>query len=150
MEVNSQTSEHPAARRRTPWLNPKLLVVAVVIALAVGFLIFNAMGASGAYYMTVSELAERGSEVQQERIKVGGDVLPGSIERGGIGEELRFEVTDGVASIPVVYHEVPPDIFSEDVEVIVTGTLGPDGVIRAEEVLTKCPSRFESDEGVSS
>jgi cytochrome c-type biogenesis protein CcmE len=138
-----------ATTARSPWLNRKLLFAGGVLAIAVAFLIYNAMDGSAAFYMTVSELEAEGATLQGEQVRVGGDVVPGTIVRGDIGEEIRFEITDGSGSVPIVYNGDIPDIFAEDVEVIATGTMGPDGVFVASEVLTKCPSRFESGEGVS-
>lgn len=134
---------------RNPWLNWKLGTAAGVLALAVAFLIFNAMDGSAAFYMTVDELHAEGANVQGQQVKVGGDVVDGSIERGGIGEEIRFEISNGGESIPVVYDGDVPDIFADHAEVIATGTMRSDGVFEANELLTKCPSRFEAEEGVS-
>jgi cytochrome c-type biogenesis protein CcmE len=135
--------------KKSPWLNPKILTAGVVLVVAVAFLIYNAMGGSAAFYMTVTELKTSTEDLQGQQIKVGGDVVHGSVVRGDIGEEIRFDVTDGVETIPMVYDGDVPDIFADNVEVIATGTMNEDGVFVATELLTKCPSRFESDEGVS-
>lgn len=131
-------------RRRNPWLNPKLIIVAGVIVAAVAFLVFNAMGSSMAYFKTVGEMEASGKIGSGEQIRVGGNVVAGSIERDVSINELRFTMTDGVNTLPVVYNGVVPDIFSEQVEVVVEGTVGPDGTMQASTLLTKCPSRFES------
>lgn len=128
--------------KRNPWLNAKLLIAAAVIAAAVGFLVFNAMGSSMAYYQTVGELRAAGED-GGEQLRVGGHVVPGSIERDSMSDELRFTMTDGTNTLPVVYDGVVPDIFSEEVEVVAEGTIGPDGTLVATHLLTKCPSRFE-------
>lgn len=138
-----------APTKQRVWLNRKLMVAGAILAVAVGFLIYNAIDGSAAFYMTVSELEAEGTTIQGEKVRVGGDVVDGSIVRGDIGEEIRFNVTDGVSDIPMVYNGDIPDIFADHAEVIATGTMGPDGVFVAEELLTKCPSRFEADEGVS-
>lgn len=134
----------PRARRRNPWLNPKLIIVAGVIVAAVAFLVFNAMGSSMAYFKTVGEMEAAGNGAVGEQIRVGGNVLAGSIQRDMATNELRFTMTDGVNTLPVVYNGVVPDIFSEQVEVVVEGKVGPDGTMQASTLLTKCPSRFES------
>jgi len=135
----------PVAKRR-PRINAKLLVAATVLVMAVGFLVFNAMGSSMAYYQTLGELRESGKDVTGERVRVGGDVVPGSIDRIGLEDEIRFTVTDGEQTMDMVYSEVVPDIFKDDVEVVAEGHVGPDGVFQAETLLTKCPSRFEAAE----
>lgn len=134
-----------AVKRRNPWLNVKLMVAAAVMIAAVGFLVVNAMGSSMAYFHTVSELEASGKGLDGEPVRVGGDVLVGSIEREALASELRFTITDGQSTLPVVYTGVIPDIFSEDVEVVAEGTIGADGTLVATKLLTKCPSRFEAD-----
>lgn len=136
--------------KQSPWLNIKVITAVVVLALAVGFLINNAMGGSaGAYYMTVGELQASAAERQGQTIRVSGNVTDGSIQPRELGDPIRFEVTEGDATIPMVYEGTVPDIFSDEAQVIATGTMRPDGVFEATELLTKCPSRFEAEQGVS-
>ena len=144
MSANTNTFALPPIARRNPWLNPKLLIAAAVVLAAVGFLVFNAMGSSMAYFQTVGELRASGKGINGERVRVGGKVVPGSIERGQLGDELRFTITDGTQTLPVAYGEVVPDIFNDDVEVVAEGSIGPDGTFQATKLLTKCPSRFEA------
>ncbi len=70
-----------------------------------------------------------------EVFRIGGLVEEGSIVRGQ-GETVRFSVTDGGASIPVVYTGVLPDLFSENEGMVGTGRL-IDGVFEASEILAK-------------
>jgi cytochrome c-type biogenesis protein CcmE len=115
----------------------------------VGFLVYNAMGSSMAYFQTVGELRASGKDVSGEQIRVGGNVLQGSVVQAASGDELRFTITDGTSTLPVVYDGVVPDIFSEHVEVVAEGRIGPDGTMVADKLLTKCPSRFEAAESSS-
>lgn len=131
------------ARKRNPWLNPKLLIIAALLLAAVGFLVFNAMGSSMAYFQTVGELRASGKGQDGERVRVGGGVEPGSIQERALSDELRFTITDGTSTLPVVYDGVVPDIFQEDVQVVAEGSIGPDGTFVASKLLTKCPSRFD-------
>ncbi len=70
-----------------------------------------------------------------EVFRIGGLVEEGSLERGQ-GETIRFSVTDGGASVPVVYVGVLPDLFGENEGMIGTGKL-VDGVFQATEILAK-------------
>ncbi|HAX23535.1 MAG TPA: cytochrome C biogenesis protein CycJ [Chloroflexi bacterium] len=115
-----------------------------MIVASVGFLVFNAMGSSMAYFKTVGEMEASGKSTSGDQMRVGGTVLAGSIQRDVATNELRFTMTDGVNTLPVVYTGVVPDIFSEHVEVVVEGKVGSDGTMHASTLLTKCPSRFES------
>jgi cytochrome c-type biogenesis protein CcmE len=70
-----------------------------------------------------------------EVFRIGGLVEEGSIKRGE-SEQIRFSVTDGGASIPVVYTGVLPDLFTENEGMVGTGRL-IDGVFEATEILAK-------------
>lgn len=70
-----------------------------------------------------------------EVFRIGGLVEEGSIVRGQ-GKQIRFSVTDGGASIPVVYTGVLPDLFTENEGMVGTGRL-IDGVFEASEILAK-------------
>ncbi|MEO0936908.1 MAG: cytochrome c maturation protein CcmE [Pseudomonadota bacterium] len=71
----------------------------------------------------------------EETFRIGGLVAEGSIVRGQ-GTEVRFEVTDGGATVPVVYAGVLPDLFEENQGMVGTGNY-VDGVFRATEILAK-------------
>jgi cytochrome c-type biogenesis protein CcmE len=73
--------------------------------------------------------------VPSEVFRIGGLVETGSIVRGQ-GEEVRFVVTDGGASVPVVYRGILPDLFSENEGMVGTGSYR-DGVFVATEILAK-------------
>lgn len=70
-----------------------------------------------------------------EVFRIGGLVEDGSIVRGQ-GEQIRFSVTDGGASIPVVYTGVLPDLFEENQGMVGTGRY-IDGIFEASEILAK-------------
>lgn len=68
--------------------------------------------------------------------RLGGLVADGSVERGE-GLTIRFEVTDGAATVPVTYTGILPDLFREGQGVVTRGRLGEDGLFMAEDVLAK-------------
>jgi cytochrome c-type biogenesis protein CcmE len=70
-----------------------------------------------------------------ERFRLGGLVEEGSVIRGE-GESVRFVVTDGGATMPVVFAGILPDLFREGQGVVTTGSL-QDGVFVANEVLAR-------------
>ncbi|GGG59373.1 cytochrome c-type biogenesis protein CcmE [Salipiger pallidus] len=70
-----------------------------------------------------------------ETFRIGGLVEEGSIERGN-GHEIRFNVTDGGATVPVVFAGVLPDLFSENQGMVGTGRY-VSGVFEASEILAK-------------
>ncbi len=58
--------------------------------------------------------------------------------------DVRFNVTDGQAAIPVEYHGVVPDTFVDGADVVVEGGLRQDGTFVASNLLAKCPSKYEA------
>jgi cytochrome c-type biogenesis protein CcmE len=119
-----------------------------IVALAVAYLIVTGLRSATAYYLTVSELQAQlqaqGATLGRP-VRVSGDVVPGSIVREGA--TLRFSVADAGGSLPVVYRGVVPDIFGENIQVVVEGRPGVDGAFEAKAVLAKCPSKFEAAPG---
>jgi cytochrome c-type biogenesis protein CcmE len=127
----------------------KFLLGAALIVGSVGFLIAEGVRETGVYFLTPSELAAKtmaDSTFYDVGLKMGAKVVPGSIRRDASNREVDFEVSDGVKSYPVTYRGLVPDTFTDanDIEVIVEGRLGRDGIFRATEVLAKCGSRYEA------
>jgi cytochrome c-type biogenesis protein CcmE len=127
----------------------KFLIGAGVIVASVGLLIAQGVKETGVYFLTPTELAAKTSAdptFYDTGLKMGAKVVPGSIRRDADNRRIDFEVSDGVRSYPVTYRGLVPDTFTDanDIEVIVEGRLGRDGVFRATEVLAKCGSRYEA------
>ncbi len=123
----------------------KFGMVALLIVGAVGYLMASGIKETGQYFLTPSELSRKVAvdpTFYGVGMKVGAHVVPGSVERE-VGM-LRFRITDGSASYPVVFRGIPPDTFTDSVEVVVEGRLDREGVIQATDVLAKCGSRYEA------
>lgn len=134
-----------APQQRSGWINPKLLIAGVAILIAVAYLIFSAMqGSAASYFVTTSELQAQAAKMDGQRVRVGGNVVPGTIEKGSPGEPIRFVVGDGTTTFPVVYTGVLPDIFADNTQVVVEGTYHAGGGFQADTLLTKCPSKFQA------
>ena len=75
---------------------------------------------------------------------MGARVVRGTVSKDVATQTLRFHITDGTVNYPVVFKGLPPDTFTDSVEVVVEGRLQRDGVIHATIVLAKCGSRYEA------
>lgn len=123
------------------------MIVAILIVGSVVFLMASGIRETGQYFLTPSELARRVSTDQSFYdlgMKVGARVVPGTVIKETVTQTLRFHITDGTVSYPVVFKGLPPDTFTDSVEVVVEGRLARDGVIHATDVLAKCGSRYEA------
>ena len=96
-------------------------------------LILYSLNSNLDYFFTPTELKDRNIPAHK-RIKVGGMVLSGSVER--ISSSISFVITDYENSIKVEYEGIVPDLFKEDSGVVVLGNLR-DKILYAEEVLAK-------------
>src|SRR5437660_3308974 len=125
----------------------KFAIGAGAIVLSVGWLMASGIKETGQYFLTPSELCHKVASdpsFYDVGMKVGARVVPGSVSREVATQTLAFRITDGSASYPVSFHGLPPDTFTDSVEVVVEGRLQKDGVIHATNVLAKCGSRYES------
>jgi cytochrome c-type biogenesis protein CcmE len=105
-----------------------------VLALAAA-LVLTALKDSIVFFNSPTDVVEK-QVAPGTRIRLGGLVKPGTIERGD-NLAVRFEVTDGKSVIPVAYQGILPDLFREGQGVIAEGALVPGGVFRADSVLAK-------------
>tara|TARA_B100001109_G_scaffold36179_1_gene28364 strand:- start:517 stop:927 length:411 start_codon:yes stop_codon:yes gene_type:complete len=96
-------------------------------------LILYSLNSNLDYFFTPTELKDRNIP-SEKRIKVGGMVLNGSVERAS--STISFTITDYENSVKVVYEGIVPDLFKEDSGVVVLGILR-NKIIYAEEVLAK-------------
>lgn len=145
----------------------KFLIGGVVMAAAVILLVVTSLKGSAQYYLTVDELVS-GAAGRNTNIRVSGVVIGDSIQydpysltlsftvanipadnqeieaAGGLARVLHEAAVDpDVKRINVVYHGERPDLLKDEAQAILTGSLGEDGVFYADELLLKCPSRYE-------
>jgi cytochrome c-type biogenesis protein CcmE len=125
----------------------KFALGAVAIVGSVGWLMASGVKQTGQYFLTPTELSRKVAGdpgFYDVGMKVGAHVVPGSVARDVASQTLRFNVADGGAVYPVVFHGLAPDTFTDSAEVVVEGRLQKDGVIHATDVLAKCGSRYEA------
>jgi len=125
----------------------KFAIGAALIVGSVGYLMASGIKETGQYFLTPSELSQKVAidpSFYDVGMKVGARVVPGTVAKDVATQTLRFQITDGTATYPVTFHGLPPDTFTDSVEVVVEGRLQKDGVIRATNVLAKCGSRYEA------
>jgi cytochrome c-type biogenesis protein CcmE len=106
----------------------------VVLAVALGLVLF-AMRDSIVFFYSPSDVAEM-SIAPGQRFRLGGLVETGSVVRGE-GTTVRFVITDRAKTLAVSYTGVLPDLFREGQGVVAEGTLEPDGIFHADNVLAK-------------
>ncbi len=128
----------------------KFVIGAVIIVAAIVFLIYSGVRQTGVYFLSPTELVQRtrtDPSFHDVGLKVGAKVVRGSIKRDPSNQRIDFEVSDSSQRFAVTYQGIVPDTFNDasEIEVIMSGKLGRDGIFHATEVLAKCGSRYESE-----
>ena len=122
----------------TPRRKKRLLLVGTLVAgvaVATG-LALAAFRENLVYFYTPTEVA-RGQAPDDRRLRIGGLVADGSVQRADESLQVRFVVTDGDRRVPVVYDGVLPDLFREGQGIVVDGQLNDRGTFVADTVLAK-------------
>src|SRR5690242_1766753 len=118
-----------------------VLVVAAVAALLLAVLLAMwGLRDRASYFYTPADIAA-GKAQQGQAMRLGGMVERRSIKRGGDGVTIRFVVTDGKASTPVVYRGIVPDLFREGSGAVAEGRL-ENGTFVADTILAKHDERY--------
>ena len=149
--------------QRTKFILGGLLILAAVV-----YLIVSSTKASAEYFMTIDELKADGSAAVGKSLRLSGAVIGDTIQydpqtltltfevahvpgdnaeieaQGGLAEVLHAAVMDPTrARVKVVYVGPKPDLLRNEAQAIMTGHIEADGVFYADELLLKCPTRYE-------
>lgn len=121
----------------------RMIFVAVVLGgVAVATLLaLRAFEGNLLYFFSPSQVLA-GEAPPTQNFRVGGLVVEGSVARQSDGVTVSFELTDSVATVPVRYAGILPDLFREGQGVVALGRLGADGAFLAEEVLAKHDEKY--------
>jgi len=124
--------------RRRPW---GILVLVAVVLVVVAYLALSSIGSALVYYLTPTELLDRGDAAIGETVRLGGLVEAGSVT--GPATDLHFVVTDGENGIDVHSTVAPTRSFREGSGAVVEGALRADGVFEATQVIVKHDENYE-------
>jgi len=161
--MSENTSSFPRKKN-----NRKFMIGGLMILAAVVYLIASSTAAGAQYFFTVDEVVARSDELGSTPLRVSGAVLGESIEydsdtltlrfliinmpadsdlvndEGGLSAALRAAVIDESRTrMQVEYIGVKPDLLRHEAQAILSGEVGGDGVFYANELLLRCPTRYE-------
>jgi cytochrome c-type biogenesis protein CcmE len=146
----------------------KFIIGGFLIIAAVVYLIASSTQASAQYFLTVDEVYTKGDQVSDRDLRISGAVVGDTIEydletltlafeiahipgdnaeidaQGGLAAVLNKAVTDPNSKrLNVVFVGPKPDLLQHEAQAIMTGRLGEDGTFFADELLLKCPTKYE-------
>ena len=146
----------------------KFIIGGLLILAAVIYLIISATQANAEYFMTVNEIESKGNSLVGRSLRISGAVVGTTIQYdpqtmnltfdiahvpgdnaaiemgGGLAKVLHTAVTDPTRTrLVIVYNGPRPDLLRDEAQAIVTGHLGEDGIFYADELLLKCPTKYQ-------
>jgi len=146
----------------------KFLIGGLLILAAVIYLIASSSQANAEYFMTVNEVQAQGQAVAGKSLRISGAVIGDTIQYDPQTLTLTFEVAhvpgdnaeiDAQGGLAAVLHQAvidtsrtrisvkyigpKPDLMRNEAQAIMTGHMGADGTFYADELLLKCPTRYE-------
>jgi cytochrome c-type biogenesis protein CcmE len=134
-------------------MNNKILRVGLttgVLVLAFGGLLWSTLRDGTEYYKHVEEVSAQPDVWYGKKLQLHGFVVPDSIMRKRDSLQYRFKVQSKGAVIPATYTGIVPDTFKDEAEVVLKGTLSPEGfAVEPNGVMAKCPSKYEAKSTVA-
>ena len=146
----------------------KFIVGGALILAAVIYLIFSATKANAEYFLTVDELQAKGATLTGQNVRISGAVVGNTIQydansltltfdvaqvpgdqkevdaEGGLAAVLHAAVIDpSRARLKIIYNGPKPDLLKDEAQAIMTGHLDSNGVFHADELLLKCPTKYQ-------
>jgi cytochrome c-type biogenesis protein CcmE len=157
------TENRPGMGGRLKFIVGGLLIIAAIV-----YLIISSTKANAQYFFTIDELNSRGQSMLGQNVRISGAVIGDSIHydpqtlsltftianvpadnkeieaQGGLAVVLHDAVTDPSRTrMQVLYQGPKPDLLRDEAQAIMTGHVGDDGVFHADELLLKCPTKYE-------
>jgi len=125
----------------------KIGLTSLVLAVAFSGLLYQTMGEATEYYKHVDEVMVNPEPWYGKKLQLHG--FAKQVTRKPNSLEYRFQVESNGEVVTATYKGVVPDTFKDDAEVVLKGTLSPDGFeVSPNGVMAKCPSKYEP-QGVS-
>jgi cytochrome c-type biogenesis protein CcmE len=146
----------------------KFFIGGFLVLAAVVYLIVTSTQASAEYFLTVDELRAEGQNAVGKSLRISGAVIGETIQydpntltltfevahvpgdnaeieaQGGLAQVLHEAVIDPTRTrLFVSYIGAKPDLLQNEAQAIMTGHLGEDGIFYADELLLKCPTKYE-------
>jgi cytochrome c-type biogenesis protein CcmE len=124
----------------------KIVATATVLMTALLGLMYTTLSEGTEYYKHVDEVMADPAAWEGKRLQLHGHVVDKSIEKRPGTLDYRFKVESNGQVVTATYTGVVPDNFKDGAEVVMKGTLGPDGfkVDDRNGIMAKCPSKYEA------
>jgi cytochrome c-type biogenesis protein CcmE len=132
-----------ASRRRGPG-RPVAIVALVAVLAAFAYLLYGGIGENLVYFLSPKELLAKGTAAYDVPVRLGGQVVPGSVQWNAERLELHFRVTDGAEQVRVRSKGAPPQMFRDGMGVVVEGRYRRDGEFESHNLMVKHSNEYRA------
>jgi cytochrome c-type biogenesis protein CcmE len=137
----SETSEQRTTVR-SPSRKPLAITALVLLTGAFGYLMWGGVEENLVYFLTPNELVAKGEKAIDRPVRLGGQVVPGSVQWNAEALDLRFRVTDGSKEVIVHSSGAPPQMFRAGIGVVVEGKYARNGVFESHSLMVKHSNEY--------
>ena len=138
--TTSTSTVSDAMRKRSRWF---MLGAFAIAAIAFAVIAASGINKNLVYYWTPTDLKANGDKAYGATIRLGGMVAPGSIRKLG-GSAVEFDVHDAAATVHVKTHTVPPQMFRENIGVVVEGTMVRSGYFESSRLMVSHNNEYRA------
>ena len=142
-DTSRQAPASAAPRRR--W-RMGLVVGLVLVLSGFGYLLYGGIDESLVYFLTPKELLARGARGYDAPVRLGGQVVPGSVNWDAQALDLRFRVTDGTDTVTVHSRGAPPQMFRDAIGVVLEGRYTRADVFESTNLMVKHSNEYRAPE----
>jgi cytochrome c-type biogenesis protein CcmE len=148
--VASRASVGPRGNRvSSPARNPRARRTIAIAALAAvlgafAYLIYGGIDENLVYFWSPQELLAKGADAYDRPVRLGGQVVPGSVHWDAERLELRFRVTDGAQQVSVRSRGAPPQMFRDGIGVVVEGRYRRGGEFESHNLMVKHSNEYRA------
>jgi cytochrome c-type biogenesis protein CcmE len=118
----------------------------LVVLSSFGYLVYGGIGENLVYFVTPGELLAKGTQAYDKPIRLGGQVMPGTMQWDPDALDLRFTLQDEDGQVRVHSTKAPPAMFREGQGVIVEGRLNRNGIFESSSVMVKHSNEYRPPE----
>lgn len=142
--TESEVEEFEERRPKSSKSNLRFVVAMVVAAAAVSVVAFSSFD-DQVYFYTVAEAQAKAPEIGDDEFRIKGNVVRGShfLKKDSL-DIHHFQLVEADKVVEVVFEGPLPDTFTDEAEVVALGHMEAPGLFVAEEVVAKCPSRYDA------
>ena len=150
-DVEGSASAPEGTAKSTVLLSGRARIAAVAILFLVGvvYLAIVAFNEATVEFLSIEDAVKIEASSDANSVGVLGKLVPGSYIKSPDGVTANFRLKDenGSVELPVVYSgEVGQVFFNDHSEIILNGTMGSDGVLQAEMLTVRCPSKYLTEQ----